>query len=73
MEEKKLIKVKAVRDDSSHWYVIPETMHQEWLQLINKLYETDFEDNDLINKFDEKFSKYTTGGDLNNIQLYAEI
>lgn len=68
-----MIKVKAVRDESMHWYVIPETMYEEWNKLMDDLYKTGFDDNDLINKFEEKFSKYMTGGDLNNIQLYAEI
>jgi len=68
-----IIKVKAVQDESSYWYVIPETLYDEWYNLSDKLYKTDFEDYELINIFEEKFSKYRTGGDLNNEQLYAEI
>lgn len=62
-----LEKVKVIKDDSGHWYVIPES----FLEAFGK----EDEDEDFIDtgKFDEKYGKYRTGGDLNNIQLYAEI
>lgn len=66
-------KVIAAQDDSSHWYVFPAEMNDEWNKMNNELYDSDFEDEDLIQKFEEKFSKYRTGGDLNNKQLYAEL
>lgn len=59
-------KVKAVRDDSAHWYVIPLEKAEEFNKL---LYETD----DCYREFEEKFNKYRTDGDVNNVQLYAEI
>ena len=59
--------VKAVHDDSGHWYVIPD-------ELWDAFYE-DLEDEEMgvSGEFDDKYGKYRTGGDLNNIQLYAEI
>jgi hypothetical protein len=63
----KIQKVKAVTDDSGHWYVIPYIM-------ADVFYE-DLEDESLVDsgKFDDKWGCYRTGGDLNSIQLWAEI
>ncbi len=60
-------KVKAVKDDSGHWYVIPNDLYEELIK--------DEQNEDMIDsgKFDEKYGKYMTGGDLNLIQLYAEV
>jgi len=60
-------KVQAVQDESSHWYVIPNELIDE--------FSDDQEDIKMIDsgKFDEKWGKYRTGGDLNLIQLYADI
>lgn len=57
-------KVKAVQDDSCHWYVIPSELEEEFNQ--------DSEDEDLVDSgdFDEKYGEYRTGGDLNLVQLY---
>lgn len=64
-----LIKVVAVHCEGV-WYVIPSKMHKQF----NKLLEKATEDNyDKQEEFNEKFGAYRTGGDLNNIQLYAEI
>jgi hypothetical protein len=61
-----LQKVRAIKDDSGHWYVIPMELTVEFHNLLNGGERTEDE-------FIEKFSKYMTGGDLNNIQLYAEL
>ncbi len=60
-------KVKAVKDDSGHWYVIPNNLYEEFIK--------DEQNEDMIDsgKFDEKYGKYMTGGDLNLIQLYVEV
>ncbi len=60
-------KVKAVKDDSGHWYVIPNDLYEEFIK--------DEQNEDMIDsgKFDEKYGKYMTGGDLNLIQLYVEV
>lgn len=75
-----LIKVVAVQDDGSHWYIIPKDSQQEFHDLSNAVYNAynnvDVKQeklNEVENAFNTKFSKYRTGGDLNNIQLYAEI
>lgn len=60
--EKNLQKVKALQDESGHWYVIPIELVEEFYKFI--------EDE---NNYDSKWDKYMTGGDLNCIQLWAEI
>jgi hypothetical protein len=63
-----LIKVVAVQDDSSHWYIIP----QQKKELFHSMIENSL-DNDDWEGFEIEFGKYMTAGDLNLIQLYAEI
>ncbi len=62
-----LQKVKAVKDDSGHWYVIPNDFLQEFLK--------DGENEDFVDSggFGAKYDQYRTGGDLNCVQLFAEI
>jgi hypothetical protein len=59
-------KVKAVTDDNENWYVIPNELEEEFYD--------DLENEDMVEsgKFDKKWEQYTTGGDLNSIQLWAE-
>ena len=69
-----MIKVRATQDDSGHWYVIPEELSEEFYKLLEKVYSDDYPHRyDDEEKFESKFSGYRTGGDLNNIQLYAEL
>ena len=60
-------KVKAVQDNDSHWYIIPNYLLEE--------FESDLLNEELqeSGEFGEKYDQYRTNGDLNNIQLYAEI
>lgn len=60
-------KVKAITDDSGHWYVIPNDMINE--------FRKDEQNEDFVDsgRFDDKYGKYQTGGDLNRIQLYDII
>lgn len=60
-------KVKAIQDESNHWYVIPN-------DLLND-FRKDEQDESMIDsgEFDDKWGKYRTGGDLNLVQLWAEI
>jgi hypothetical protein len=66
---KKLQKVIATEDGDGHWLVIPHDRLSEFIE------DRDSADGDELGfeKFDGKWGKYYTGGDLNNIQLYAEI
>lgn len=60
-------KVKALRDESGHWYVIPIDKYKEFGQ---------YEENEEMcdsGRFDDKWGKYRTGGDLNLVQIWAEI
>lgn len=73
-------KVVAVQDESSHWYVIPFDLKEEFDKLSDDVYNAynnvDVKEAVLINletSFHDKFGKFRTGGDLNNVQLYAEI
>ena len=59
-------KVKAIRDEDGHWYIIPN----ELVGSFNKeLYNEDFVGS---GGFGDKYGQYMTGGDLNNMQLYVE-
>lgn len=62
-----LKEVYAVQDGDSHWYVIPAEMKSDFH------YDLDNGEVDEYEHFIEKYSQYMTGGDLNLIQLYAEI
>lgn len=64
-------RVKAVQDDSCHWYVIPLEKSDRFYSLLDTFSLT--EDYGMLNKFEDEFGKYRTGGDLNNIELYAKI
>jgi hypothetical protein len=68
-----MIKIKALRDESSHWYLVPNEFCDEFNKLQNKLSCEEYPDRDNDEKyFIEKFSQYMTGGDLNNVQLYID-
>ena len=57
-------KVKAVKDDSGHWYLIPNQKYYQFM--------VDLQNEDMIDSgnFDELYGEYRTGGDLNLKQLY---
>ena len=60
-------KVKAVQDNDTNWYIIPNYIIEE--------FESDLLNEELqeSGEFCEKYEQYRTHGDLNNIQLFAEI
>lgn len=60
-------KVYAVQDNDCHWYVIPFELKDQFFQ------DEENGEADEWESFNEKYSQYMTGGDLNNVQLYAEI
>ncbi len=68
-----LKKVKVVQDESSHWYVIPVELYQNFKSLVEKsVYDNDI-GYDAQEEFEEKFEKYRTNGDVNKVQLWAEV
>lgn len=62
-----LQKVKVVCDSDSHWYVIPNDR-------IDEFYSDD-ENEEMADsgEFGDKWDEFRTGGDINLVQLYAEI
>ena len=62
------VKVKAMRDEASHWYLVPEEEVETFRELSEKAEMGDHEAETL---FIESFSQYITGGDLNNTPLYV--
>jgi len=62
-----LKKVKALQDDSSHWYVVPDELALEFGE---DAYNEDIIDS---GEFNRKWGRYRTGGDLNLIQLWAKL
>ena len=57
----------AVQDNDGHWYVIPAYLERDFYK--------DLEDENMIDRgdFDDKYGSYMTGGDLNLVQLWAEL
>lgn len=66
-------KVKAVQDYDCHWYVIPNELVKEFLEDLEKFDGEDSEDYIVSGEFDNKYFQYRTGGDLNLVQLYADV
>lgn len=60
-------KVYVVQDNDCHWYVIPYDLKDEFFSELEKGEADEYE------SFCEKFDQYMTGGDINNVQLYAEL
>lgn len=63
-----MTKVYVLQDESSHWYLIPN----EEVEMFYKLLEESYNDYEAQDEFEIRFSKYRTGGDLNNKQLYIK-
>lgn len=62
-----LQKVKAIKDQDGHWYVIPDNLESTFIEMESCGEADEWE------AFNEMFSQYRTGGDLNLVQLYAEM
>lgn len=60
------IEIKAVTDDSGHWYLIPNELFNDFNNDLNNEELSD------SGEFGSKYGKYMTGGDLNIIQLYVK-
>lgn len=67
-------RVYAIKDDDGHWYVIPYELKDKFIELDEKMgCENEVEFHQAEDYFIELFSQYMTGGDLNFIELYADI
>lgn len=69
------IQVKILQDESSHWYIVPSDLEDEFFLLSRMAEEGPSLDcmytyQDFIQQFEDKFAKYRTGGDVNNYQLF---
>ena len=62
-----LVRVKAV-NKTGEWYVVPEEFYKSFMDdYLVQVFTPSLID------FDAKWGKYKTGGDLNLVQLWAEI
>lgn len=67
--------VQVLQNDSD-WYIIPNDLIVEFSDLSNLIYECEQESDEwyeAIEEFEAQFAHYATGGDINNIKLYADI
>ena len=64
--DEEIEQVKAIKDESGHWYIIPN-------KLVKEFYK-DESNEDMIDsgEFGNKWGGYMTGGGLNLVQLYAK-
>lgn len=62
-----LYRVKVVTDGDGHWYVVPVELADTFTEMLSA------GEADEYNAFNEMFSMYRTGGDLNNAELWAEV
>jgi hypothetical protein len=57
------------QDCSSHWYMVPLELKEEW----NRLNTDDEDDQDTIDEFNDFFGEYTLGGDITQITFENPI
>lgn len=62
-----LIRVKIANDGDGHWYVLPEYLYKD--------FNIDLEDTEMLDsgEFSAKYGKYATGGDINIVELFANV
>jgi len=61
-------KVELHQDANHLWYTIPKEKAKEFLDDIDQIFEEYINDAD----FDDRWSRYRTGGSPNLVQLYIE-
>ena len=62
-----LVRVKVV-NKTGEWYIVPEDFYKSFMDdYLVQVFTPSLID------FDAKWGKYKTGGDLNLVQLWAEI
>lgn len=64
-------KVKCIQDEACNWYVIPNELSDKFHELQELAYNEG--NHEAEDEFIATFDQYSTGGCLNNIQLYVEI
>lgn len=64
--------VKLKSDGDGHNYLIPNDREESFDWYMNAISENE-DDQQVIDNFEEVFSMYRLGGDINNTQLYADI
>lgn len=64
---KSMTPISVESDDGGHWYIIPKQLVYDFHRDMENAEEDEYV------KFNEKYSQYRTGGDINNIQLFANI
>lgn len=67
IEDTRFTPVVAMQDNDSQWYVIPANLQSEFNDLLEKGEHDEYE------SFNDEFSDYMTGGDLNLTQLYMKV
>lgn len=58
-------------DGDGHNYIIPHSLSTLFNYLLEEI--TDEENQIAIDAFEEKFNKYRIEGDINNVELFANI
>ena len=60
--------LKPIQDNDGDWYWIPTQELEDFTQSVERMSVLEYmEDTILFDQFEEKFSKYRTGGDMNNM------
>ena len=67
-----MVAVKILQDDSCHWYIIPVEEADRFEIMLEKIINSDGEDQNTIDDFEAEFGGYRTGGDVNLTQLYIK-
>lgn len=70
-----MTKYYFTQDESSHWYMIPVELRNQWNDLYEKILTVGEYSDEwyfLIDEFDVIFSKYRTGGGISDIEFYIE-
>lgn len=56
------------QDDSSHWYMVPEELQEEWMEWSDTTYEDQMGE-ERFESLTDKFDQYRLGGGINHIMF----
>lgn len=68
-----MLKIKLLQDDRFNWYTIPNNMENLFYNILDEIYNLEDNAHEKIEEFEQAFSKYKLGEDVNKTQLYIEI